>query len=39
MYSEKELFQNIYKEINQIYPKQGTFSFREIRETETLEII
>ena len=27
------------KKINQSYPKQETFSFREIRETETLEII
>ena len=27
------------KKINQCYPKQETFSFREIRETETLEII
>ena len=27
------------KKTNQSYPKQETFSFREIRETETLEII
>ena len=27
------------KKINQSYPKQETFSFREIRETETLEIM
>ena len=27
------------KKINQSYPKQETFCFREIRETETLEII
>ena len=27
------------KKINQSYPKTETFSFREIRETETLEII
>ena len=27
------------KKINQCYPKQETSSFREIRETETLEII
>ena len=27
------------KKINQSHPKQETFSFREIRETETLEIM
>ena len=27
------------EKINQSYPKQETFSIREIRETETLEII
>ena len=41
MYIEKELklFRYIYKKINQSYPKQETFSFREISETETLDII
>ena len=39
MHIEKELFEYINKENQPSYPKQETFSFREIRETETLEII
>ena len=37
MHIEKELFEYINKENQPSYPKQETFSFREIRETETLE--
>ena len=39
MYIEKELFEYIYKGNQPEHPKQETFSFREICETETLKII
>ena len=39
MYIEKELFNTSIKKINQSYHKQENFSFREILETESLEII
>ena len=35
----KSFLNTSIKKINQSYPKTETFSFREIRETETLEII
>ena len=35
----KSFLNSSVKKINQSYPKTETFSFREIRETETLEII
>ena len=34
-----KFFNTSTKKINQSYPKQETFSFCEIRETETLEIV
>ena len=37
--SRKSFLNRSIKKINQSYPKQETFSFREIHETETLEII
>ena len=37
--SRKSFLNTSIKKINQSYPKTETFSFREIRETETLEII
>ena len=37
--SRKSFLNTSIKRINQIYPKQETFSTREIRETETLEVI
>ena len=37
--SRKNYLNISVKKINQSYPKEETFSFREIRETETLEII
>ena len=39
MYIEKELLNTSIKKINQSYHKQENFSFREIRKTESLEII
>ena len=37
--SRKSFLNTSIKKIKQSYPKQGTFSFHESRETETLEII
>ena len=37
--SRKSFLNTSIKKINQSYPKTETFSFREIRETETIEII
>ena len=37
--SRKSFLNTSIKKINQNYPKTETFSFREIRENETLEII
>ena len=37
--SRKSFLNTSIKKIKQTYPKQGTFSFHKIRETETLEII
>ena len=37
--SRKSFLNTSIKKINQSYPKKETFSFREIRATETLEII
>ena len=37
--SRKSFLNTSIKKIKQSYPKQGTFSFHEIREIETLEII
>ena len=41
MYIEKgsKFLNTSIKKINQSYPKQENFSFREIRESETLEVI
>ena len=37
--SRKSFLNTSIRKINQSYPKRETFSFREFRETETLEII
>ena len=37
--SRKSFLNTSIKKINQSSPRQETFSFREIRETDTLEII